>query len=62
MAVFLISEKTTVPVDDDWQVKVENLPDVEVLQYLPNKKMKVDAGDEISLRMMVGHCCRIDRA
>ncbi len=64
MATFWVTERRNIQVDESeetsWQERVENLSDVEVLFY-GEKRMKVRTGDEISLRMVCGDVCTVER-
>jgi hypothetical protein len=63
MAKFWLTQRTTVPTseEDSWRTRVYNMEDVEVL-IDQGLRMKVEAGDEIALRMMCGDQTRIERA
>lgn len=64
MATYWVTERKNATVNEGdescWQERVENLPDVEVLVHQGNR-MKVKAGDEISLRMVCSDVCTVER-
>ena len=63
MAKFVVTRKRTAagPEADDWEVRLTQVQDLEILDYLPGNKIMVEHPDYVQLHVSISDLCDIGR-